>query len=104
MQYTNCRGPNSKCTEQEASLEKAPGPSISVAPLQEGNMVRLRGGGRAKKRVRSQIEERIDSHAEAFTSAAAPSHPVLKPGDHVEVSVCMMHTCCCRLLHDNSCP
>ncbi|CAL8467664.1 g7202 [Coccomyxa elongata] len=71
---------------KEASLEKAPNPSISVAALQEGNMVRLRGGGRAKKRVRSQIEERIDSHAEASTSAAAPSHPVLKAGDHVEVT------------------
>ncbi|BDA42682.1 probable protein AGENET DOMAIN (AGD)-CONTAINING P1 at N-terminal half [Coccomyxa sp. Obi] len=71
---------------KEASLEKPPGPSVSAAPLQEGSVVRLRGGGRAKKRVRSQIEERIDSHAEASTSAAATAHPLFKPGDHVEVT------------------
>ena len=88
VQHTSCTGPTG-LVEQEASLEKPPGPSVSIAPVQEADAVRLRGGGRTKKRVRSQTEERIDSHAEASTSAAAPAHPVFKPGDHVEVSVRM---------------
>ena len=58
---------------------------VGAAPLEEPAMMRLRGGGRPRKRPRSPVEERANSNAQASTSAVSTSQPLFKPGDHVEV-------------------